>query len=372
MPNALFMGMYTTSTPVADELAMASAVNTLRELPETAGAPWWTMAAPMTTDGSPAITLLTRADAIAMAASTPNSLLTVFRGAMAEAAMTMDADVRTAAAERFAKSLTAAAAIVMRASIHSAIDAARTGCNQEAAQHWDRAAVLFTALETKVRSRSMGMITGVWGAGHDRLSEDDMVAVTVDKLTRGQAAINAGAASAVRSIGDELAGYSSRYFFLSVVNYGNEIPEVIAMMDNPLAPQNEGMTFAEGLIFMVNYGRPETPAAMALRARWRGPAAMINKNAVIRLSAGLYLEAVNADLMAFAAASPEQQLSIASRTLGVVDALAEPLRLSGSNVMTLKANMTAARTSVAGAMPMAAVPAITAVRDALATLAMLQ
>ncbi len=372
MGAPLFMGAYTPATRVETETAMAAAVNTLRELPEVPNAAWWTMAAPMTTETAPAIELLRRADTISTATGTPNSLLTAFRAALAEGGTTMDANVRTAAAERFAKSLTAAVGIMMRASAHSAIASLQLGCTLEATQHWDRAAVYFTALDSKVRSRSMGMSAGVWGPGRDRLSEDDMVASILDKLTRGKTAITAGSANGLRSIGDELAMYLSRYYFLSVITYAVEIPSVLAMMESPLPPVNEGMTFGEGLIFMVNYARAESPAAVAMRARWRGPAAMINRNEMIRLSAGLYAEMLNRDLTAFAAADAQEKLSITARASGVLDALTEALRLGGANVSTLKLNILAARTATASGNAMEAVAPLTATRDAVVALSTFQ
>lgn len=99
---------------------------------------------------------------------------------------------------------------------------------------------------------------------------------------------------------------------------------------------------------------------------------MINRNEMIRLSAGLYAEMLNRDLTAFAAADAQEKLSITARASGVLDALTEALRLGGANVSTLKLNILAARTATASGNAMEAVAPLTATRDAVVALSTFQ
>ncbi|MDP3274151.1 MAG: hypothetical protein Q8Q09_03080 [Deltaproteobacteria bacterium] len=357
MPTPLLMGMYTATTDVSAEIAATTQLGTVRGLPAAMPMGWWDAAAAMTADGSPVILLLERADRHAlgaMASGHPQSLLARFRAAITSGRMATDDDGRGVARQRFEKSLLAALALNVQVAVDAAIASSVRGCARESLQHWDRVAAFYTGLDGNARTRSMTMAPDVWGTGVNNLTDENMGDLLVERLGRGRTAAMGASSRALISVGEEFKMYLTKYFFLSVMNYAYVVPSRLSMMMSATVAHAEGATFVEGLLLQLDPAGTGM-GTVASRGLWAGTPDQVAQRSAMGLIIGVYGDKLARDTTGFASKTPEEQLAIAARVVGMVEALDEALVYARQDIGALRTAASTARSSAssgnaAGAM----------------------
>ncbi len=372
-PTSLLMGAYTATTDVSAEQQTVAAISAIRALAAMSAVPWWDMIEPMVGEGSPAVRALRRADELARGASgamDPESLEATFRAGLREARAATTDGARATAKQRTEKPLLSALGVLFQSDLATADEAARRGCLRESLAALDRAATHYGGLDANYRSRGSIRVMGVWGTGRDTLADENMGDAITGLLGRARTAAAGGSATGLRAVAGELRAYGTKYFFLSTVLYGGVVADAVGAGSPTETPQVEGTLFADGLLYTIG-GSPAdrtTPAATALRALWRGPAASITRIAALRASSGLFLEALERDLAGFTTSDRDGQLAVASRAVGLIEALDEPLGLAGQDPAALRAKAAEARAAVASGDAPRATARLNELRDAVRAL----
>lgn len=364
-PSApLYMGQYTPRTSVEAERATVAAVANVRTL---AGTYTWDAIATAAAPGTPVARLLTDADAVSLGAMAQGdySLDRMFRDGLALGRMATTDDARGVAKQPVEKSLLVALALSTQASLREAAVEARAGRWAEASAQWDRAAAWFQGLESNATTRSSTAANGVWGAGVTTLASENMAARIVETLVRGRMAVDARSQRTVVETAAGLEVYLTKYFFLSVINYGYEVPVAVAAMRPTEKVMWEGRAFVEGVVLPFFGASADAPVA-ALRARWRGPAAMVDRATTVRELAAVYAALATRWSAEAATAQESDRLAAVARVTATLDVLSEALTHAGADTAALRARAVMARDAASGA---ATTPHLDAIRDAIAALA---
>lgn len=344
-PTTLFEGMYSATTNVETEKTEVTTIGQIRML---AGMYQWdtidTMAAPSTPVGL----LLSRIDRAYFgenAATSEYSLERTFRNGLAAGRNATDDNARQIAKQYVEKSLLVLLELAMHSELRNAIEQALAGCWINAREHWDRAAVYYSGLDGNFRSRSMTTIPNVWGDGTSMLTDENMGSHTVELLGRGLTAIQGTSARTVNLLANELTVYTTKYFFLSALNYGHQVQTAVTMGTNPDKPRAEGTMFFEGLV-LAHFARSNSTAVANARARWRGSPMNITRLAVLRDSGSLYSELTASAINTFLTGNDNERWSSIARIGATVDVLDEALTYSGQNVATLRDTLATARSQL--------------------------
>jgi hypothetical protein len=363
-PSApMYMGQYTPRTSVEAERATVATVATLRTL---AGTYTWDAIATMAAPGTPVAQMLVDADRVSLGAMAQGeySLDRMFREGLAQGRTAANDEARAVAKQPVEKSLLVALGLSTQAALRGAAAEARAGRWAEASAHWDRAAAWFQGLESNATTRSSTAANGAWGAGVATLSRENMAARIVETLVRGRMAVDARSQRTVVETAAGLEVYLTKYFLLSVVNYGYEVPVAVAATRPTDKLMWEGRAFVEGVVLPFFGASADAPVA-ALRARWRGPAAMVDRATTVRELAAVYAALVARWSSEAASADELDRLAAVARISATLDVLAEALTHAGNDMAALRARAVMARDAATGA---ATTPHLDAIREPIAAL----
>jgi hypothetical protein len=353
-PTPLFNMRYTATTDVTVQMQLVASINALRE---RIGMQQFDMVDAMAPATSPVGQLLTRLDARfigANAASVDYSLDRMFRTAVMQGRMATTEDQRAVAEERAEKSLLVALELAMHVELDEAVEEAIEGDYDHARRNFDAAAAYFTGLQSKYESRSTTMVQNVWGMGNSRLTDENLSDRVIEHLVRGRAAVDQMSRRTVIERASTLIVYTSKYYFVSSLNYASAIQTRLASMMSVAGPQAEGGTFYEGVL-LPYFGAMPSAAATTARARWRGMPAEITRTAVLRDSGALYGELATASLNGFATADENHRWQAIARVRAIVDVLDEALPFARQDLAMLRtrldtASMRADANDAAGAL----------------------
>jgi hypothetical protein len=126
----------------------------------------------------------------------------------------------------------------------------------------------------------------------------------------------------------------------------------------------EGRAFVEGVVLPFFGASADAPVA-ALRARWRGPAAMVDRATTVRELAAVYAALVARWSSEAASADELDRLAAVARISATLDVLAEALTHAGNDMAALRARAVMARDAATGA---ATTPHLDAIREPIAAL----
>lgn len=346
----MFMGRYAPRTPVSMVTQMSDAVDAVEDPAEeqefmTAAAglqpgmrvPQWLSALDGEFSGD-------------AAGAGPNTLQGAIRDALARWRMApMDASIRTGTAETLEKTLDVGRLLSMHSELRGALTAIDAGDWANARARWDRAAAWFSTLEADYQRRSDTTATGVWGPGSNAITDENLATRTVDLLARGAQLVDARAADNARDTARQLLVYSTKFAFLSAVNYSTVFETRVAMMGDLEYPRAEGGALFEGVVTPF-HGRAAagTPVAMTVataRTRWAFGATAAtgpSRLAVIRDSGALYAALTADGVTNYATATDAARASTRSTLRGVVDTLDEALAFARQDPVMLRAKITTA------------------------------
>ncbi len=343
--GSTLFGRYAVTSDVASTTALVREIGELRALAEMHSFPAIDARLQPTSDVGVLLTRMDRrfngADGAAGAAGLERRL----RDGIAAGRATMDALVSSVAEEATDKSLLVTLALAMIDEIQQATADVRAANWASAASHWDRAAVWFTGLEPKFRSRSTTSIPNVWGPGTSALSNENLADRTIALLVDGRGALTAQSRGAAIEIAERTRWYLSKYFFLASVAYGN-IVETAAAGTNTDVARMEGGTFFEGVTLPIIDGSAATTAVTSSRARWNGgtmPGA-VTRLSVVRDAAQLHVDALGGPVSAYAGTSidDETRAVLRARLDTTLAIFADPLTLAGRDPVALRARIASA------------------------------
>ena len=245
--------------------------------------------------------------------------------------------------------LVVAQLLAMHRELRTAVTEIDEGEWAEAREHWDRAAAWFTALETSYGRRSDTTVAGVWGPGTTNVTDENLATRTVELLSRGAQLIDARAAANANDTARQLLVYSTKYAFLSALNYANVFETRAAMMGDLEYPRAEGGALFEGVLLpffgRAAMGSPEATAIATARARWAyGVTAMQGPTrlSLVRDCGAIYALLTASGVRGYAMANDGARAATRSTLRGVVDTLDEALAYARQDPTMLRAKITAA------------------------------
>lgn len=350
-PSAtMFMGRYTPKSPVNMVAEMSDAVDAVEEPAEEHE--FMTAAAGLQ-PGMRVPQWLSQLDAEFSgdaAGAGPHTLQGAIRDALARWRMAPnDAVTQTGTGETVEKTLDTARVLSMHSELRAALTAVDAGDWTNARARWDRAAAWFATLETDYQRRSDTAASGVWGPGSSAITDENLAARNVDLLARGAQLLDAHAADNARDTARQLLVYSTKFAFLSAVNYGSVFEARAAVMGELEYPRSEGGALFEGVVIPFHAraaaGTPLAMTVSAARARWAfgvtaatGPTRL----AVIRDGGALYAALTADGVSAYATATDAARAATRSTLRGVVDTLDEALAYARQDPAALRAKITSA------------------------------
>lgn len=348
--TAMFMGRYTPKSPVNMVTEMSTAVTAVEGPAEEHA---FTQAEAGLQSGMRVPQWLSQLDAEFSgdaAGAGPNTLQGAIRDALARWRMApTDANTQTATGETVEKTLATARMLSMHSELRAALTAIDADDWANARARWDRAAAWFATREAAYQRRSDTTAANVWGPGSNAITDENLATRTVDLLARGAQLLDARAADNARDAARQLLVYSTKYAFLSAVNYSTIFEARAAAMGDLEYPRSEGGALFEGVVIPFHAraaaGTPLAMTVSAARARWAfgvtaatGPTRL----AVIRDSGALYAALTADGVTAYATATDAARAATRSTLRGVVDALDEALAYARQDPAALRAKITSA------------------------------
>lgn len=355
--TAMFMGRYTARTPVTDVRVLSAEADALKAHAEEQH---FAMIEPAMMQGTAVTAWLSRLDADFAgdaAGAGANTLQGAIRAALGRWRMAPnDTSIAKGVAETVEKTLVVAQLLSMHSEVRTALTEIEEGEWAEAREHWDRAATWFTALEAAYGRRSDTTVAGVWGEGTSNVTDENLAARTVELLARGAQLIDAHAAANASDTARQLTVYSTKYAYLSALNYANVFETRVAAMGDLEYPRAEGGSLFEGVVMPFHgraaMGSAQAAAASTARARWaygvtaaQGPTRL----ATLRDCGALYALLTADGVAGYATATDPARAATRSTLRGVVDTLDEALAFARQDPAMLRAKIaTAEARSTAG------------------------
>lgn len=353
----MLSGRYTARNPVTMVTEMAAALETVAEPAEEHE---FEEAAEALAAGRPVPTFLSQIDAEFSgdaAGAGPFTTQGAIRDAMARWRMTpTDASVQTATGETIEKTIDMSRLLAMHSEVRAALTAVAGNDWTAARSRWDRAAAWFSTLENAYAHRADTAATNIWGATATAITDENLATRTTDLLTRGAQLIDARATENLRDTAQQLLVYSTKYPYLSAVNYASVFESRAQSMGDIEYPRAEGGAFFNAFVTAfhgrASAGSPAETLARTGRARWAygvnastGPSRL----AVIRDAGALYASLTAPGVEGYATASDVDRAATRSTLRGVVDTLDEALTFARQDPSAMRAKISTAETrSLAG------------------------
>ncbi len=355
--TAMFMGRYTARTSIAEITRLNADLAALKEHAEEQR---FAMIEPAVMPGAAVTQWLSRLDADFSGDASGAGAATLqgqLRAALARwHAAPNDMSIAKGVSETAEKTFIVAQLLAMHSEIRAALAEIDDGEWAEAREHWDRAAAWFTALEPAYGRRSDTTVADVWGPGSSNVTDENLSARSVELLSRGAQLIDAHAAANASDAARQLLVYSTKYAYLSALNYANVFETRARTMGDLEYPRAEGGTLFEGVLMpfhnRASEGSAQAAAVSAARARWtygvtaaQGPTRL----SLVRDCGALYGLLTAEGVAGYATASDPARAATRSTLRGVVDTLDEALAYARQDPAALRTKLTTAEArSMAG------------------------
>lgn len=349
-PPTMLSGRYTPRTSITSITEMAETLETVAEPAEEHR---FDEAAEALAAGRPVPMFLSQLDAEFSNDATgagPFSLQGSIRDALARWRMApTDASVQTASGETIEKTIDMSRLLAMHSEIKAAITAVDSSDWTAARARWDRAAAWFSTLEDYYAHRADTAAANIWGASSTAITDENLATRTTDLFARGALLIDARAADNLRDTARQLLVYSTKYPYLSALNYATVFESRAQSMGDLEYPRSEGGAFFNAFVTAFHgratQGSPIETMTRTARARWAygvtaatGPSRL----AVIHDAGALYASLTAAGVAAYATASDSDRAATRSTLRGVVDTLDEALTYARQDPDALRAKITSA------------------------------